>query len=187
MRFSPETLETLGVFGYRRALKGQVSTAHPHYDTKRACHYNYIADFGMKSVYRLCRIGDDGKQTVVATLPVERPAYMHSFGMSEDHLVLTEFPLVVSPLELKFSGKPFIQNYRWEPERGLVFHIVGRTSAAWCAPPPPTPPSPFTMSMPSPMATVLRSMSSPIPTPPSSISFISRGCAQAPPSPRPER
>ena len=53
-----------------------------------------------------------------------RPAYMHSFGMSEDHLVLTEFPLVVSPIELKFSGKPFIQNYRWEPERGLVFHIV---------------------------------------------------------------
>ena len=49
---------------------------------------------------------------------------MHSFGMSEDHLVLTEFPLVVSPLELKFSGKPFIQNYRWEPERGLVFHVV---------------------------------------------------------------
>ena len=44
--------------------------------------------------------------------------------MSEDHLVLTEFPLVVSPLELKLSGKPFIQNYRWEPERGLVFHVV---------------------------------------------------------------
>ena len=68
MRFSPDTLETLGVFGYRRALKGQVSTAHPHYDAKRACHYNYIADFGMKSVYRLCRIGDDGKQKVVAEL-----------------------------------------------------------------------------------------------------------------------
>jgi carotenoid cleavage dioxygenase-like enzyme len=49
---------------------------------------------------------------------------MHSFGMSEDHLVLTEFPLVVSPLDLKLSGKPFIQNYRWEPERGLVFHVV---------------------------------------------------------------
>ena len=57
--------------------KGQVSTAHPHYDAKRACHYNYIADFGMKSVYRLCRIGDDGKQRVVAKLPVDRPSYMH--------------------------------------------------------------------------------------------------------------
>lgn len=124
MRFSPDTLETLGVFGYRKQLKGQVSTAHPHYDAKRACHYNYIADFGLKSLYRLCSIGDDGAERVIAELPVERPAYMHSFGMSEDHLILTEFPLVVSPLELKLSGKPFIQNYRWEPERGLVFHVV---------------------------------------------------------------
>ncbi len=128
MRFAPDTLKTLGVFDYRRALKGQVSTAHPHYDAKRACHYNYIADFGIKSRYRLCRIGDDGTQTVIAKLPVDRPAYMHSFGMSEDHLVLTEFPLVVSPIELKFSGKPFIQNYRWEPERGLVFHVVEKDS-----------------------------------------------------------
>jgi beta,beta-carotene 9',10'-dioxygenase len=124
MRFSPATLDTLGVFGYRRALRGQVSTAHPHYDAARRCHYNYIVDFGLSSLYRLCRIGDDGKQRIVAKLPVERPSYMHSFGMSEDHLVLTEFPLVVSPIELKLSGKPFIQNYRWEPERGLVFHIV---------------------------------------------------------------
>jgi len=124
MRFSPETLETLGVFGYGAALKGQVSTAHPHYDAKRACHYNYIADLGMRSLYRLCAIGDDGTEKVVAELPVDRPAYMHSFGMSEDHLILTEFPLVVSPLDLKLSGKPFIQNYRWEPERGLVFRVV---------------------------------------------------------------
>jgi beta,beta-carotene 9',10'-dioxygenase len=126
MRFSPATLETLGVFGYRRGLRGQVSTAHPHYDAARGCHYNYIVDFGMKSLYRLCRIGDDGKQKVVAKLPVERPSYMHSFGMSEDHLVLTEFPLVVSPIDLRLSGKPFIQNYRWEPERGLVFRIIAK-------------------------------------------------------------
>lgn len=124
MRIAPETLETLGVFGYRRALRGQISTAHPHYDAARRRHYNYIADLGMSSVYRLVSIGDDGKQRLVAKLAVERPAYMHSFGMSADHLVLTEFPLVVNPIDLRLSGKPFIQNYRWEPSRGLVFHIV---------------------------------------------------------------
>jgi beta,beta-carotene 9',10'-dioxygenase len=53
LRFAPETLETLGVFGYAEALKGQISTAHPHYDAARACHYNYIADLGIRSVYRL--------------------------------------------------------------------------------------------------------------------------------------
>jgi beta,beta-carotene 9',10'-dioxygenase len=124
LRFTPDTLETLGVFAYGEALKGQISTAHPHYDATRACHYNYIADLGMKSVYRLCCIADDGTQAEVAAIPVERPAYMHSFGMSANHLILTEFPLVVNPIDLRLSGKPFIQNYRWQAERDLVFHVV---------------------------------------------------------------
>jgi carotenoid cleavage dioxygenase-like enzyme len=128
MRISPETLETLGVFGYGEALRGQISTAHPHYDAARRCHYNYIADLGMKSVYRIGAVGDDGTQKQVAEIPVERPAYMHSFGMSADHLVLTEFPLVVNPIDLRLAGKPFIRNYRWQPERGLVFHVVEKDS-----------------------------------------------------------
>jgi beta,beta-carotene 9',10'-dioxygenase len=128
MRLSPQSLETLGVFGYDRALSGQISTAHPHYDAKRRCHYNYIADLSLKTVYRVCAIGDDGTERVVVNIPVERPAYMHSFGMSEDHLILTEFPLVVNPIDLRLSGKPFIRNYRWEPERGLVSHVIEKDS-----------------------------------------------------------
>jgi Retinal pigment epithelial membrane protein len=43
---------------------------------------------------------------------------MHSFAISERYVILMEFPLVVNPLRLLVSGKPFIANYRWEPERG---------------------------------------------------------------------
>jgi beta,beta-carotene 9',10'-dioxygenase len=129
VRFSPDTLETLGVFGYDASLTGQISTAHPHYDAERACHYNYLADLGFRSVYRLISIGDDGAQRQVGEIPVERPSYMHSFGMSEEHLIFSEFPLVVNPIDLRLSGKPFIRNYRWEPERGLRFHVVEKAQA----------------------------------------------------------
>ena len=128
MRFDPDTLETLGVFAYAPALSGQVSIAHPHYDAARKRHYSYMVEFGMQSRYRLFSIGDDGAQNLVAELPVDRPAYMHSFGMTENYLILVEFPLVVSALDLKFSGKPFIRNYRWRPERGLKFHVVDKES-----------------------------------------------------------
>ena len=188
LRFAPDTLKTLGVFGYGEALTGQISTAHPHYDAKRACHYNYIADLGMKSVYRLCRIGDDGTRFELAAIPVERPAYMHSFGMSADHLILTEFPLVVNPIDLRLSGKPFIQNYRWEAERGLVFHVVAKErGAGWCARSRPMQASPSIMSTPSPMPAALPSMSSSIPTRRLSISSTWRGSApgrRSPPSAR---
>lgn len=124
LRFQPETLKTLGVFGYEPPLTGQVSTAHPHYDAARKRHYNYMVEFGLSSRYRLFSVSDGGVQQQIAELPVDRPAYMHSFAMTERYLVLVEFPLTVSALDLKFSGKPFIRNYRWQPERGLRFHVV---------------------------------------------------------------
>ena len=124
LRFQPGTLKTLGVFAYEAPLSGQVSTAHPHYDAARKRHYNYMIEFGLRSRYRLFSVSDGGVQDEIAEIPVDRPAYMHSFAMTERYLVLVEFPLTVSALDLKFSGKPFIRNYRWQPERGLRFHVV---------------------------------------------------------------
>jgi beta,beta-carotene 9',10'-dioxygenase len=127
IRFDPITLNTLGAYDYDERIKGTVSIAHPHLDHARGRHYTYVLEFGRKSKYHLFGIYQGtGREAVVATLPAERPAYMHSFGMSERYLVLAEFPLVVNPLRLKFSGKPFIRNYQWEPDRGVRFHIVDK-------------------------------------------------------------
>ncbi|WEX74369.1 carotenoid oxygenase family protein [Sinorhizobium numidicum] len=129
VRFDPETLETLGHYKYGPEIGGQLSIAHPHHDTVRRCQFSYVVEFGRQSRYRLFRVSDeDSTPAVVAELPVDRPAYMHSFAMTERYLVLVEFPLVVSPLRLLLSGEPFIRNYRWEPQRGLRFQIVEKDS-----------------------------------------------------------
>jgi beta,beta-carotene 9',10'-dioxygenase len=93
MRFAPGTLATLGVLDYQPPLRGQVSIAHPHYDAARKSHYSYMVEFGLQSRYRLFSVADGGAQAQVAELPVDRPAYMHSFAMTERYLVLVEFPL----------------------------------------------------------------------------------------------
>ena len=51
---------------------------------------------------------------------------MHSFGLSERWIVLAEFPYVVNPLRLAFSGRPYIENYRWKPELGTRFTLIDR-------------------------------------------------------------
>ena len=74
---------------------------------------------------------------------------MHSFGLTERWLVLAEFPLVVNPLALALSGRPYIENYRWKPERGHALHADRPRAAA--RPPAafrPTPASPSTTSTP---------------------------------------
>jgi len=124
IRFRPDTLEALGVYEYDRRLKGQLSTAHPHYDTARSLQYTYTIRLGRKSAYHVIAIASDGAQRLVGSIPTDQPAYMHSFGMTENYLVIAEFPLVVNPLELALAGKPFIRNYRWRPERGVRVHVV---------------------------------------------------------------
>ncbi|MFA5899123.1 MAG: carotenoid oxygenase family protein [Hyphomicrobium sp.] len=131
VRFDAETLETLGQAPISANIGGQLSIAHPHHDMQRRCRFSYVVEFGARSHYRLFAIPDDGSsERVVAEMPIDKPAYMHSFAMTERYLVLTEFPIVVDPLRLLLGVAPFIRNYRWMPERGLKFHIFDKDSGA---------------------------------------------------------
>ncbi|WP_193074327.1 carotenoid oxygenase family protein [Pseudomonas sp. FME51] len=125
--FDPVSLATLDSHTLPPSLPGQITTAHPHFDARRQCQYNYLLEFGRVSKYRLYRIDTGSTEAQhVATVITQRPAYMHSFGMSERYLVLTEFPLVTNPLRFLLRNRPFIQNYRWEPERGTLFHVIDK-------------------------------------------------------------
>ena len=128
--FEPETLRTLGVTGSASALRsvrGQLSTAHPHRDYERGELVTYVTQFGPRSRYRVYALAPGtGAPREIAALPVRNPSYMHSFALTERYVVLVEFPLVVSALRLAVSGRPFIENYRWEPERGTTFHVIDR-------------------------------------------------------------
>ncbi|MEK6271571.1 MAG: carotenoid oxygenase family protein [Actinomycetota bacterium] len=119
--------ETLAAAGVAYEAPGQLSTAHPHMDRATKGMLNYAAKLGPRTSYRffLLRPGSS-KPEVIATKPVREPAYMHSFGLTQRWLVLAEFPFVVNPPRLAFSGRPYIENYRWKPELGTRFHLFDR-------------------------------------------------------------
>jgi beta,beta-carotene 9',10'-dioxygenase len=127
IEFDPDTLETVGHLGYADKLRAHATTAHPHHDPERDELVNYVARFSRNSEYVLFGMPALGsKRRVIARLPVERPAYMHSFGMSGRYLILAEFPLRVNPLKLAVSGRPFIENYVWEGADSTRFQVVDR-------------------------------------------------------------
>src|SRR5262249_21146497 len=98
VEFSPELLETLGVFDYQDALRGQLTTAHPHFAFQRGEAINYVTNMGYRSTYQIYRRPRDSRaRQLTAALPVREPAYMHSFAITERFVVLVEFPLVVKP------------------------------------------------------------------------------------------
>jgi len=127
VQFDARTLQAAEVRPYE--APGQLSTAHPHSDRASGAMINYAAKLGASSRYRFFRVDADScTPQVLANVPVREPAYMHSFGITERWLVLTEFPFVVNPLALALSGRPYIENYRWKPERGTRFTLIDRRS-----------------------------------------------------------
>jgi beta,beta-carotene 9',10'-dioxygenase len=132
VQFDPDTLEAAQVRPY--TVPGQLSTAHPHADRTSGAMLNYAAKLGPSSSYRFFEVPASAqgehptKPRVIGSLPAREPAYMHSFGLTERWLVLAEFPLVVNPLSLALSGRPYIENYRWKPERGTRFTLAERSS-----------------------------------------------------------
>ncbi len=126
--FDPETLATIGVFQYQDSLKeGQWESAHALVDPATKETFNYFIRFGRHSSYVIWKMTDPHRK-LVAEIPVDEPAYMHSFALTEHYVVLVEFPFVVNPLDLLLKKKPFIMNYKWKPERGTNFIVVERTT-----------------------------------------------------------
>jgi len=123
--FDQETLET-----GERAFEppGQHATAHSHRDRETGELLGLATQFGPRSKYRVYAQRDRATQRILAEIPAREPSYMHSFGLSERHFVLTACPFIVNPLQLGLSGRPFIENFRWEPERGTRFFVVDRGS-----------------------------------------------------------
>jgi beta,beta-carotene 9',10'-dioxygenase len=126
VEFDGETLETAGI-AYKPP--GMLTTAHPHLDRSSGGMLNYAAKIGPRNRYRFFHVPADGnKPNVIGELPVKEPAYMHSFGLTERWLVLAEFPLVVNPISIPLSGRPYIENYRWKPELGTRFSLIDRNT-----------------------------------------------------------
>jgi len=127
VEFDPATLESAGAHPYR--APGHLTTAHPHLDRETKGMLNYSAKLGPRSEYRFFLL-EPGSSVprVIARQAVREPAYMHSFGLTERWIVLVEHPLVVNPLSLALSGRPYIENYRWKPERGTRFTLIDRST-----------------------------------------------------------
>jgi len=121
--FDPETLDALGV-AYKPP--GLHATAHPHADRDTGELLAYVTHFGPRSEYRLYGQRDRTHQRRIGSHRVAEPSYMHSFALTERYMILATFPLVVNPLQLALSGRPFIENYRWKPELGTTFLVFDR-------------------------------------------------------------
>jgi carotenoid cleavage dioxygenase-like enzyme len=126
VEFDPETLASVGVFSYETQPAGQMTTVHPHFEADQSLAYNLVTRFSRISQYRLYGVAADVPPKLLGAIPSHAPAYLHSFGMTQNYFIIAEFPLVVNPLSLLLWLKPFIENFQWQPQRGTPFYLLNR-------------------------------------------------------------
>ena len=125
------SLETLAPQTFHDRIDGPLTTAHPCWDRQRGELLNLVLQLGLRSSY-LFTSWDlrSSHRRLVARLPVRAPAYQHSFAVTSRHLVLLESPLRVNPLVLRFSGRAYIDAYRWRADQPLRITLLDRYSGA---------------------------------------------------------
>ncbi len=133
VRFDLKTLDTLGVLSYTDKLPQERcwESAHPHHNNLNRDTINYLVSFGQKSSYIIYLLKDGlAKRNVIAEIPVDFPSYMHSFAVTKNYIILTEYPFIINPLDLMLKGQPFIKNYSWVPSRGTQFIVIDRNTGS---------------------------------------------------------
>jgi beta,beta-carotene 9',10'-dioxygenase len=128
IEFDPETLETIGEHDFGGRVPATVTTAHPQHDLDQKITYNITQKFSLGSSYNIYSLQHSGnRRELLTSIPVSRPGYMHSFGMTENYIILTEVPFTVNPIRFLVNRLPFIQNYEWRSDQAARF-IVFRKS-----------------------------------------------------------
>jgi carotenoid cleavage dioxygenase-like enzyme len=139
VEFDPKTLATVGLVDYDDDLTGTISTAHPHVEPGRGTLVNYLLRFGRHSAFQVYRQPVDARRrSLIGSVATDLPGYMHSFAITERHVVLMIYPMVVNPLSFLLRGRPFIENYRWRPELGtriVVMSLADGSQREYAAPP----------------------------------------------------
>lgn len=136
VEFNPDTLDTVGVFKYDDDLgMGFLTTPHPHYDFANRTLFGYFTNFknfGRVSFYNVYGIKDGSRRRILlATIQTDIPAYMHSFAMTENYIILTEFSFVLKNLlSLVFDKRPALDDYYWDQGRGMRFIVINKADGS---------------------------------------------------------
>lgn len=126
---NPHTLKTEKIITYDDNLEGHVCTPHPLYDPKDSTLYNILTQYGTTSYYHIFKQPPEQMQrTLISSIKVDYPAYMHSFAMTDQYIVLTEIPFTVRAFDLACSTKPFLKNFSWNAQQPTIFMIIDRKS-----------------------------------------------------------
>jgi carotenoid cleavage dioxygenase-like enzyme len=128
--FDPLTLETLPRLALDDDLGIQIMAAHGITD-RDGNYWNVGITLGPKCIYKLFRLRPGStRRELVGTVRVAKAGYTHAFAMTPRHALIWETALRAQPLGFLFTGRSYIDNFRWDAAHGSVLHAVSLTDGS---------------------------------------------------------
>lgn len=127
LKINHKTLKTSGDFKFADDLSPHVSSAHPIFDPFIKEWVGLCIEYGYNSKYILYSMSEHSDvRKPIASITVGYPAYMHSFALTKNFIILTEQPFLVRPYDLLVSNNSFIDTFTWQPQQGTNFIVIDR-------------------------------------------------------------
>jgi carotenoid cleavage dioxygenase-like enzyme len=133
VEFDPQDLHTVDHVQYDGPEpSGQLACAHLGHDPTTDAVLNVETEFGRPSQYHVHEILAPDRRRHLASVPTERPSYLHSFAVTPSYVVLAAFPFDVDPLAFLKPGEqpPFVEHFEWRPDAGTRIVAVDRTDGS---------------------------------------------------------
>lgn len=132
----PQTLEPISVIAQQKLhpeLTGPISCAHPQIDPLNGDMYNYNLEFGMRPLYRVFRtVQSTGRTEILATLSGAgvAPAFIHSFFMTKNYVILCLWPAVFAGLGAKIVWERNLLDSlaKFDPNAETKWFVIDRHS-----------------------------------------------------------
>jgi len=126
LEIDKKTLQTVGVHDYSPSkYTPSVTTAHPHIEHEVL--YNVVLKMGMLNYYDIIAYNVEKKSTTsICKIPIAKPSYMHSMGMSENYFILSHSPFECNSIDFILKKKPFIENFKWNSKKKSIIWVVSK-------------------------------------------------------------
>ncbi len=129
VEFDPTDLSTVGTFKYDDKYSGMLTSPHPHYDYVNDAVISYFTNFSLTSSYNVYAVqANSTARHMLTQIKTKAPAYMHSFGLTPNYIILAEFPLRATNLLYFFTKyqQPMLNDFDWTPQDGTRFLVINR-------------------------------------------------------------
>jgi beta,beta-carotene 9',10'-dioxygenase len=125
----PQSLNIKGLLNFSDSLPTErcMEPGHPHFDHYTKSIYGLIIQYSINCKYIFYVLKPNStERKKLSVIETKYPSYVHSFSITENFIILFEYPFLLDIPKFLFSKKSFINNFKWYENEKTKVTIIDK-------------------------------------------------------------